>query len=157
VDEAQHFAEYFHPSVLQHIHELPLVWRPNSAAGAPQHFVVVFAKSQEKVSSMHTALPGVLSVAAVCQITQRVWLFSDLVSSSFQPVRSQLSRILISRCAPSYKGFTKTEYRRFWNVSETYAITGSLGSKRLETELVKFHCLEFAKAKPPELSCLHFT
>lgn len=31
---------------------------------------------------------------------------------------------------------------------EIYAITGILGSKRLETELVKFHCPEFEKAKP---------
>lgn len=31
---------------------------------------------------------------------------------------------------------------------ETYAITGILGSDRLETELVNFHFLEFVKAKP---------
>lgn len=35
---------------------------------------------------------------------------------------------------------------------EAYAVTGILGSKRLETELVNFYYLEFVKAKP-ELSC----
>lgn len=96
---------------------------------------------------MHTTLSCVLSVAAVCQVTQRVWFFSDLFSSSFQRVWSQLTSILISRCAASHKSFLKTEYKRVWNVLETYGITGILGSKRLETELVKFHCLEFVKAK----------
>lgn len=31
---------------------------------------------------------------------------------------------------------------------ETYVITGILGNKRLEAELVKFLCLEFVKAEP---------
>lgn len=49
MEEAPHLAEDFHLSFLQHIHELPLVWRPHSAAGAPQHIMVVFAKPQERV------------------------------------------------------------------------------------------------------------
>lgn len=83
VEEAHHNAD-FHPSILQHINELPLVWRPNTRA--LQHIVGVFEKPQERFSSVHTALAGVLSIVTVCQSTQRVWFSSDLFSSNFQPI-----------------------------------------------------------------------
>lgn len=141
VEEAPHNAD-FHPSILQHIHELALVWTPNTTARALQHIVGVFKKPQERVSSMHTALPGALSVATVCHSTQSL--------AFVRPIQLQFSACMVTAHqhldklgAPPHKGFLKTKCK-----SPQYVQTCALGKQKLVTELVKFHCLEFLKAKP---------